>query len=890
MSRKSPLLAGSNLERLLHWCRSQAELDVAGIETFLRVLQPTPSLAEFHTVLENIKVLHPLLIQANAGRWHSKPVTAFLKLADALLQDHELLRSFTSSESGRPASIEGAIMLHPVHSALALTLPPDRADVTPPHREAFRWLQAYFLDAVVKVHKPVNAPLDEHGAQLRDWEGYSGQMVAAERSVRYVARGTCPINVLALIPKGEHDRKALYTALEKAGQTGPKGQSQRFAQRLEAFFALTDQHREVRAVSSRVGSAEPSESDDEKYSQEIEELGEDEGAFIKKLPRKDTKRLTNAGLAMEDAYEVTANFDSGDTIDVASGDSTPLAKERSASALRASTKRAQLLPYSSERMSAFEIQVLDQELRKLANATFVIESLPSAGFELAAFLGLCLWTGIEAERVLESRVIEGNEAAPRMAEPKYPYLLRASFRLSPPLNILRDPAPAEPQWIADGIVAAVVPRLLLPLHPEVVSLIEPLVTLRESQTRATVTAGQRTWRLFTTDVASRLPDLAQRFLKHLQRKTGHQGQITMSRANRHFYLLLARITGDLADAALITGRKPHEISSAPHYYAPRTAYLCQAYLSASEEQIRMYRGVTGARPDTNPVPATLPPDDERVGALILLQDAYLQTLVLRLAGNVTAAAGALARQKTIANWVAFHNALTTYCVLKLCFCTGIRVIDNPFASLDDIEPTSRALVIADKIHSHASSTRVVWLTAGCDRQLTQYREHLANLGEYLTMLGGRRFAEALAADSPGFRGANLPAGRRPTRLRTRTVKVGRRHQDRQPSLPLFFYLTEFADDWEKVGESTLTREIHGFHPVPVNAHRHYLRTRLRELGVPGEAVDTFMGHGGIGHEPFGRFSSLAPAELRDATLPAVEKLMSRAGWRVLPGNPARYPR
>jgi hypothetical protein len=63
-----------------------------------------------------------------------------------------------------------------------------------------------------------------------------------------------------------------------------------------------------------------------------------------------------------------------------------------------------------------------------------------------------------------------------------------------------------------------------------------------------------------------------------------------------------------------------------------------------------------------------------------------------------------------------------------------------------------------------------------------------------------------------------------------------------------------------------------------------MRTRLRELGVDGGAVDAWMGHGGIGREPYARHSAISPAALRDMVTPALERIWEELGWEVLPGR------
>ncbi|MGH8372854.1 MAG: hypothetical protein ACRETO_08985 [Gammaproteobacteria bacterium] len=73
------------------------------------------------------------------------------------------------------------------------------------------------------------------------------------------------------------------------------------------------------------------------------------------------------------------------------------------------------------------------------------------------------------------------------------------------------------------------------------------------------------------------------------------------------------------------------------------------------------------------------------------------------------------------------------------------------------------------------------------------------------------------------------------------------------------------------------------YPFPLNAQRHYLRTRLRELGVAGTFVDALLGHGALGEEPYGRYSGISPTMLRRAIDAPMLLLLEQMGLKFIKG-------
>jgi site-specific recombinase XerD len=169
--------------------------------------------------------------------------------------------------------------------------------------------------------------------------------------------------------------------------------------------------------------------------------------------------------------------------------------------------------------------------------------------------------------------------------------------------------------------------------------------------------------------------------------------------------------------------------------------------------------------------------------------------------------------------------------------TGIRAVRDPI-ELDHFAPSSGFLGVIDKDSKDEYGARVVWLAEPVQRQIRAYllRVEMATR----SIFGSATFNAA---------------------FRFLSDEASIVHIDQQ-------LLGRYGPDY----------------PYASNSHRHYMRTRLRELGVDGGAVDAWMGHGGIGREPYARHSAISPAALRDMVKPALERIWEELGWEVLPGR------
>lgn len=306
-------------------------------------------------------------------------------------------------------------------------------------------------------------------------------------------------------------------------------------------------------------------------------------------------------------------------------------------------------------------------------------------------------------------------------------------------------------------------------------------------------------------------------------------RLTLLRIQQTLFQLLVEHEGDVAEAFLVTGQLPPMGQSASIFYHHTSSrVLIQRYTEAVR---------------TLPLEMEFFPHDRlrhqgsNIGSELTLSIPALRTLVADLLESV-----GLARINwtNTEAWIEFHNAYTNYNIMLMLFTTGYRAVQDPIADEADVDWQGRLVVINDKSGEREGHSRIVPLAQPCWQQLKQYQRHRRFVIDRLSMLGEK-----------------LPRS-------------------------FFFYLTN-AVQVEQVRPATLEKRLKHCFRLPLNINRHLLRGYIRETGVPGEAVDAFMGHWMDGQNPWGRYSSLDPLSYRAAIGRAVERLSHVLDWRVLEG-------
>jgi hypothetical protein len=81
---------------------------------------------------------------------------------------------------------------------------------------------------------------------------------------------------------------------------------------------------------------------------------------------------------------------------------------------------------------------------------------------------------------------------------------------------------------------------------------------------------------------------------------------------------------------------------------------------------------------------------------------------------------------------------------------------------------------------------------------------------------------------------------------------------------------------------TALEQVTGY-TLPRNTSRHWLRSRLVQMGMSGEHIEFFMGHWQRGAEPWGRYSALPARIAIESLRDPIEQLVCEAGFHVVRG-------
>jgi hypothetical protein len=184
-----------------------------------------------------------------------------------------------------------------------------------------------------------------------------------------------------------------------------------------------------------------------------------------------------------------------------------------------------------------------------------------------------------------------------------------------------------------------------------------------------------------------------------------------------------------------------------------------------------------------------------------------------------------------------HNSLVLYLIFWLKFTIGLRAVNDLLFSENLFDWSTGLVVIADK-ETGTGHARVAWLTPKLREQLRVYQEHLK---------------QVLAKFS---RSINLPD----TYAFLFFINDKGRYQAITPSRIIDFFLVWKLKD---------------------NINRHYIRTRLSDLGCPGETIDGYMGHWELGQSPYNKHSSVSPLAFIQQVKSFIHKIEEEAGWEVI---------
>jgi len=291
-------------------------------------------------------------------------------------------------------------------------------------------------------------------------------------------------------------------------------------------------------------------------------------------------------------------------------------------------------------------------------------------------------------------------------------------------------------------------------------------------------------------------------------------------------------TGDVAES--LTVSYAHRKVSDPrlYYYAPYRIDLATEYERVWEQMPRM--------PDAIGRTALLSFDSRYevcVGSEAVPRTKAVQEMVEGMKVNLQRILGKPGR-RSLKQWLEIHNKLTIYTIMQVLWVTGIRAVHDPI-ELENYDREMGFLCVTDKDSNDQYGARIVSFPTCVNDQVKGYLKYVKSTSRAILGKESRTLA---------FRLVDYKTG-----------KI--RHFDQR----------------------SITEHVPCY-PFAPNGHRHYIRSSLRKSEVDAVYIDALLGHGGIGREPYARFSAITPYEMAKRILGAQVELWLNAKWGIIPFN------
>lgn len=477
-------------------------------------------------------------------------------------------------------------------------------------------------------------------------------------------------------------------------------------------------------------------------------------------------------------------------------------------------RNAQSLPGRWSALNDFEIRTFGVSLNS-QNGELDIQVLTT--------LWLMLLTGRVLEDALNARVVRRMEQIPKNLNADNLYLVADAGEWV--VETMRPVNRRKTRQAWQSVLQQHEDRLQLPIPAPIWATIGPFIKSRGRHSKA------RSAALLPSADAAGIEDRGRQFLNQLNRK--NKTRLTLARVSYQLTEDLHRISGDLIEANLITGREPPFGASAALYYHHRDRQaLVDHYTAVTDHWERIIFSSKLAAPARQKALI-----DGAVGSGLVLRTDVVQGLFRALSRQVEYDRSLLG---TLEGLRAFHNSLTDYVLMMTLWLTGYRAVQDPIAQTSEFNAPRRLLVVADKTGDGYGHSRMVPVCAVLVDQLLTYQSHV----EW---------------------------------LRNRLALVGRRTHN-----TLFFYLDDDLREVQ-VRPASMSRFLEWAYVLPLNLNRHWLRGVLRSQRVPGPQVDRFMGHWSMGQEPWGRFSGVDPYEFHRILEGALNQLVADFDLKVVGG-------
>ncbi|MGE4533198.1 hypothetical protein [Halomonas sp.] len=502
------------------------------------------------------------------------------------------------------------------------------------------------------------------------------------------------------------------------------------------------------------------------------------------------------------------------------------------------SRNNQRLPYRYASLTRIELAIIAKQTYDLYAGINKFEGRDANGELAGVLLMLMLWLGRPIDQLLTIRIYPGRHALPKNRKDLLAYLLEEQAFVIPipspaARNALQDDAKQFLERAGEASPALTDDVVIICLPVRVGQFISQIQQRHKGRSRYA--------ELFPVDRREAIQTAMSQAVSTINR--AHRMRLTPLRISQTLFDEIVRHSSDWVDAYLLTGHAFTVTEVASHYYSVSATYLdslfCRAVVALRDV---LYQHLSIE--ETNALELFRSPwNSGDHGSKLNMRPRLVRRLVDHLKHELRAARR-LPPSEESARQV--HNHLVAYIAFWVLFATGYRAVNDLVFRWREIDLETGLLVISDKEHESMSQSRVVWLLPQLREQLRLYAWHL----EVLQMQLYRRVTlydhiESLLGD---------PC----------------------PDVPLLFFVSE---SWQmvKLSPENLRRQVPLF-SLPINAGRHYLRSRLRAAGCRGELVNAFMGHAQHGQEPFAAFSTISPVSMFAELAPVMEKLRREAGW------------
>lgn len=441
---------------------------------------------------------------------------------------------------------------------------------------------------------------------------------------------------------------------------------------------------------------------------------------------------------------------------------------------------------------------------------------------------LILITGRSAQSIYDCRVVQNRVQLPDKIDPQAVYIILEEKAWAS--GVLKPASRRKKRNVWEPHLTTVSEVFIAPIPTQIwMQLFDPVWDAARQ-------AKKRSVRLFGSHLNTRVP----RFEKLLEEsreclmalRHAHGARLTLKRLESALFASLAVQFADTVEASLVTGSQPPFGQTAALYYqASPLSKLVDGYrqvVSAWDAFLPHLFSERGGAQER---------DDTPVGTPYVARESSIVNATTALRDELERLRGR-GEPEAIRE---FHNLYTAYTHWMLLWSTGFRAVHDPVGRPQEINRRRGFVFIADKTGDGNAHHRAVPAPDRLLEQLALYERHCEAVRSRTYLMGA---------------GANPHA--------------------------FFLYLDEKLSI-QPATPALLSSELERFFALPINVSRHSLRSFLRKHSVPGGLVNAFMGHWGIGAEPWARYSTLDPEFFRASVAPVLESLIDSLGFEVVYG-------